>query len=203
MRSKRFKVFEKLVANLPRPLRIIDVGGTVGFWEQRGWAGRNDYEITLVNLSESETRYDNIRSRVGDATHLKEYSDRSFHVAFSNSVIEHLFTLEHQKAMAVEVRRVAQAYWVQTPNYWFPLEPHFHVPAWQWLPEGFRVALLRRMRCGRRGPYPDRETALEAVREIRLMTRRELAEVFPEARLWPERVAGLVKSWVAYGGFPD
>jgi hypothetical protein len=200
LREGRFRLFERFVAPLPRPLRIVDVGGTNEFWERRGWAGRGDVEITLVNLQAVEARHPNIISTIGDATELSELADDSFDVAFSNSVIEHLFTFENQARMAAEVRRVAErAYWVQTPNYWFPMEPHFLVPGWQWLPEGARVAILRRTGIPWSVGSPDPEHVREFVAEHRLMRRRELAVLFPDARIVAERFGGLVKSWTAVG----
>lgn len=201
MRSRRFARFEALTAGLPRPLRILDVGGTSAFWEQRGWAGREDVQITLVNLDAEPPRHANITSRAGDATDLSWCPDHGFDVAFSNSVIEHLFTYENQQAMAREVRRVAPSFWVQTPNFWFPVEPHFHVVGWHWMPERVRVELLRRRRCGWRGPTPDLERAREFVREVQLLTRAELAKMFPSATIVPERMFGLVKSWIVTSGF--
>ena len=203
MRSKRFRKFESLTESQPRPFRIIDVGGTISFWENRGWADREDVYITLVNLDKSDSPYGNIDSRIGDATNLEEFENGSFDVAFSNSVIEHLYTFENQVAMAKEVQRVARAYFIQTPNYWFPIEPHFQVAGWQWLPESVRVRILQHRRCGRRGPFPDIDEALESIREVRLMTRSELARIFPNATIWPERILGLVKSWTAFGGFRE
>jgi hypothetical protein len=201
MRERRFKLFESLAAGLPRPLRVLDVGGTNDFWAQRGWAGRDDVSITLVNLVEQEREHPNIHPAVGDATDLAEYDDGSFDIAFSNSVIEHLYTLEKQAAMAREITRVGRAYWVQTPNFWFPMEPHFLVPGWHWLPEEARVSLIRRRACGWRGPCPDLEVARETVREVRLMQRRELDGLFPGATIQAERFGGLTKSFVVYGGF--
>jgi hypothetical protein len=203
MRSRRMAMFERLIAALPKPVRIVDIGGTTLFWEQRGWAGRDDVDITTINLEAEPARHANIRSRKGDATNMSEFADRAFDVAFSNSVIEHLFTFENQRKMALEVARVAGAYWVQTPNYWFPIEPHFHVPGWQWMPEGWRVALLRRRRCGWRGPCPDLEQARAMVQEVRLVDGREMRELFPGARIWRERVGGLTKSFVAVKGFGE
>lgn len=200
MRMKRFAFFERLIAGLDRPLRILDVGGTVAFWEHRGWAERADCQITLLNLEAEDSPYPNIRSTAGSAFDMPEHPDHAFDVAFSNSVIEHLFTIDNQRRMAAEVRRVARGYWVQTPNFWFPIEPHFHVPGWQWMPAGVRVALLRRFKCGWRGPCPDKARATELVREVRLMTRRELREAFPDAHLYAERFKGFTKSWVAIGG---
>jgi hypothetical protein len=207
-RTRRFEAFAQLVDDLPRhpahPLRILDVGGRSAFWEQRGWAGRRDVHIVIVNLAgeleEHEAgrpAYDNIELHVGDATNLAEFADRSFDVVFSNSVIEHLETFDRQAAMAREVQRVAAQYWVQTPNYWFPIEPHFLTPAWHWLPVAARVALLQRRRWGWRGPCPDADEARELVCEVRLMRRSELRGLFPGGELRRERLGPLVKSFVA------
>ena len=103
--------------------------------------------------------------------------------------------------MASEVARVASGHWCQTPNFWFPIEPHFHIPGWQWLPRGIRIALLRRWKCGWRGPCPDEQRAGELVDEVRLMTRSELAQLFPESTIVAERFAGVVKSWIVHKGF--
>jgi hypothetical protein len=202
LRSKRFKLFDELCSSLPRPLTIIDFGGTVDFWVQRGWVGNSDVHITLVNLHEQPQSYPNVIPVVGDATNLHQFDSRSFDVAFSNSVIEHLFTFENQTAMGQEVQRVAKSYWVQTPNYWFPIEPHFHVPGWQWMPIWLRVEIIRRYSCGWRGRTPDPKEALKLVSEVSLMTKRQLRQIFPAANIIPERIFGLNKSWIAYGGFP-
>lgn len=200
-RSRRFAAFAALVDSLAaesdRRLRILDIGGTNSFWEQRGWTKREDVEIVLVNLTAESARHDNVDPRAGDATNLSEFLDGSFDIVFSNSVIEHLSTLGRQAAMAVEVRRLAPVYWVQTPNFWFPVEPHFLTPAWHWLPVWVRIALLRRRRWGWRGPCPDPELASQQVREVRLMRGSELRRLFPEATLEEERVGPFVKSFVA------
>jgi len=203
MRERRFELFEQLTGSLPRPLRILDVGGTNDFWEKRGWTDRDDISITLVNLKEQPKKHSNIHPALGDATNLADHADGSFDVAFSNSVIEHLFTFESQAAMAAQVQRVGRAFWVQTPNFWFPMEPHFLVPAWHWLPERVRIEVIRRRACGWRGPCPDAQHARETVREVRLMRRRELARLFPGATIEIERFAGLAKSFVVHGGFSE
>jgi Methyltransferase domain len=201
LRARRFARFERAMASLPRPLRIVDIGGTTEFWRQRAWAGRKDVHITLVNLRPSEQEFDNVVPTVGNATAL-DFGDREFDVAFSNSVIEHLFTWDAQQSMADEVRRVAVAYWIQTPNYWFPMEPHFLTPGWQWLPERTRISILQRRPVGQMGRCHEYSEAAERVREVRLMRRGELLRLFPEATLVAERIGGLVKSWTAVGNLP-
>jgi hypothetical protein len=201
MRTQRFARFEALIADLPKPVSILDVGGTVPFWEQRGWAGRSDAHITLVNIKpRGATGHDNISAVTGNATDLADIADGQYDVAFSNSVIEHLYTREAQAAMAREVQRVARAYWVQTPNFWFPMEPHFLVPGWQFLPRRLRVEIIHRRECGWRGPYPDIEEARRVIDEVKLLGRRDLARMFPGATIMREKFSGLTKSFVVHRG---
>ena len=203
MRARRFEIFAALAGGFGSPIRILDVGGLEAFWKTAGWANREDVQITLLNLTEERTESFNITSVAGDATDLSHIADEAYDIAFSNSVIEHLFTYRNQHAMAYEIRRVARAHWVQTPNYWFPFEPHFHAIGWQWLPRSVRVGLVRRMRCGQRGPCADREQAAKLVDEVRLMTKGEMRACFPGSMIWEEKLGGLTKSLVAYGGFPE
>lgn len=202
-RNRRFAVFAKLVNKLERPIEILDVGGTTEYWVQRGWHGLDGIRITVVNLNVAESIDGNVRTICGNALDLSEFADKSFDIAYSNSVIEHLSSVENQKLMASEMQRVANCFWVQTPNYWFPIEPHFHVLGWQWMPRKCRVSLLMKRRCGWRGPVADRRQAEGLVDEVRLITAGELKSLFPAAKLWRERFIGLTKSIVAYGGFPD
>jgi hypothetical protein len=202
MRVRRFAQFERAAATLARPLHVVDLGGTTDYWEYRGWGGRDDVTITLVNLEPNEQRYENIVPTIGDACDLSAYGDRSVDLVFSNSMIEHLFTAERQRTMAGEVRRVSRAYWIQTPNYWFPVEPHFLRIGWQWRPVTLRVRALQRGQVGQIGHCPDPAVAEHHVREVRLLRGDELAQMFPDSTLVPERLAGLVKSWTAVKGMP-
>lgn len=105
LRSRRFSHFEGLATKIStRPLRIVDIGGTNAFWENRGWAGRTDVEITTINLTAEPKRHANITPVSGEATNLSGIRDGEYDIAFSNSVIEHLFTYENQAAMAREVQ---------------------------------------------------------------------------------------------------
>lgn len=50
-------------------------------------------------------------------------------MVFSNSVIEHAGNYEKQKRMAAEMQRAGVHYYLQTPNKWFFMEPHFSLIA--------------------------------------------------------------------------
>jgi hypothetical protein len=202
MRARRFVHFQERVGALARPIRILDLGGTRTYWERRGWARSGDAHITCLNPVAEKKVHENIEPVEGDATDLSRYDDDAFDIAFSTSVVEHLFTYESQRKMAEEMIRIGRAYWCQTTNYWLPMDPHFHFIGWQWLPLDLRVAILRRRNCGFRSRTPDPEKARERVREVRLLDHRELPQLFPGDELLAERFAGPVKSWAIFGVLP-
>ena len=79
---------------MQKPVTILDVGGKINFWENRGLAGNNDYKITIVNIEKEKFIYSNIETKMGDATDLSPFKDKSFDIAHSNSVIKHLYNFE-------------------------------------------------------------------------------------------------------------
>lgn len=200
MRARRFARFLALVDRLVAAqghVDIVDLGGTNAFWESAGFAGRRDVRIVAINYSsQHEQRHENIVALHADVTAVPA-DDRVFDVVFSNSTIEHLYTFSAQQAMAREVLRLAPRHFVQTPNFWFPVEPHFLAPGWQYLPERLRAEIVMRRKVGHRGPRPVLGDALRAVEEVRMLTARELRHLFPGSELVAERMGPLVKSWTA------
>lgn len=141
-RLKRIQRFLNVVKP-PKGARIIDLGGSVYMWDLID----GDFDITIVNLpgtlSESEKTSD-YQIIEADATDLSEvFEDKSFDIVFSNSVIEHVGDEEQQSAFAAEVRRLADAYWIQTPSVLSPVEVHTGVPFYWRLPQAIRHRLLR------------------------------------------------------------
>jgi hypothetical protein len=202
MRDRRFQGFLGLVDRMPaKPVRVLDVGGTTKFWENRGYAGRADITVTTANTFSEERSHENLIPAVADATRLAEsFEPGSFDIVFSNSTIEHLFTYDAQKKMADGIRALADVYYVQTPNFWFPIEPHFLAPAWHWTPKSIRVEILRRTKVGHRGKSPDADAAWTAIEEIRLLSARQLHGLFPDSEIVRERIGPLTKSLIAVRG---
>lgn len=156
--------------------RILDVGcGALGL---RGLAPELD--VTGVDLVD-RPGYPGPFVRA-DATRRLPFPDGAFDLAYSSSVVEHLPPAA-RPAFAAELRRVARGWWVQTPAWSFPVEPHALLPAAQWLPVALRRAYWRLGAAG-------------AWEEIDLLRRRELAALFPGPVI-AERAAGLVKAWIA------
>ncbi len=200
-RQRRFARFRQLVDALPRPVRILDVGGTTVFWERLGYAGDREIEVVLVNLVEQSSSYANITATVGDAADLSAFADDAFDIVVSNSVLEHLPTPELQARMASEVRRVGRRVYLQTPNRYFPLEPHFLFPFFGILPIRIRAFLLQHLDLGWHKRVPDRAAAVRDVRSIRLLTGSEMRRLFPDARFENERFLAVTKSFIVLDGW--
>jgi len=191
---------QQFIEMLPpgKKTHILDVGGTIDFWDANWNEMPDNVSLTIVNLSPERVRDGlPIRSMTGDARCLSEFGDGYFDYCFSNSVIEHVGTLADQRAMAKEVRRVAIGYFVQTPYRYFPVEPHFHVPLWAQMPLWLRTALHQSADLGWMPAQPDYLNAREEVEQIRLLSIREMRLLFPDAELRMERIGGLVKSIMA------
>jgi Methyltransferase domain len=207
LRNERLKLLNSLLSTLPKPIRILDVGGRSAFWVGTGLldAAGSDVEITLINTSQIELGevypHPGLIYSVGDARDMREFQTKSFDVVFSNSVIEHVGNYADQALMAQEVQRLGKRYFIQTPNFYFPIEPHFVFPAFHWLPIASRVWLVTHFPLGWYGKFDSSSRAREEVESIRLLTQRNFVQLFPGARLFNERFLGMTKSFVVYGGW--
>lgn len=201
LRRKRFVFFQTLIRQIPPPIRILDVGGTQRFWDLMKFTASEQVQITLLNTAPLEVSRLHMEGRVADARDMSQFADHEFDVVFSNSVIEHVGSVDDQRTVADEIRRVGKRYFVQTPNRGFPIEPHFVFPFFQFLPVSWRAKLLQKFNLGWIARVPEYENAKLVVRSIRLLNRRDLEQLFPEAEIYEERLMGLTKSFVAYFGW--
>lgn len=199
LRRRRLRLFLDLIQDLPKPVQVLDVGGTQSSWEMVADESiLQSLQITLLNISDSPVSHPNFSSVLGDARDMSEFSDHQFEVVFSNSTIEHLGTLEDQRRAAREMMRVAPRFYVQTPNRYFPIEPHFVFPFFQFLPRRMQVLLVRNFQLGWIKRIPDQSAAEKEVASIRLLTLAELQRIFPGGKIWREKYLGLTKSFVVY-----
>lgn len=200
VRRQRFEIFRRMLARETKPASVLDVGGRQEFWEAMGYPrpGDHGFEVVLLNSETVTVNGEGFRVVLGDGRSMGQFHDGQFEIVVSNSTIEHAGSWEDQKRMAEEIQRVGKRYFVQTPNKFFPVEPHFLVPCFQFMPLGLRAWLIRHFELGWYEKAMDRTTATEIAASIRLLNLREVQTLFPEAVVFKERIAGLVKSFVAY-----
>lgn len=189
--------FKACLESLPKPIRILDVGGYEAFWVNAGFDKREDVEITILNLDLTEVSHKNFTSVVGNGCEMPEFEEDSFDIAFSNSVIEHVYTYESQQKMAKELVRVGKYHYVQTPNKHFAIEPHYLLPFFQYFPGSLKYQILTKTPLSRMHRW-EPEFARQYINEIRLISLREFRQLFPSSQVWHEKILGLSKSFVAH-----
>ncbi len=206
-RKKRAEKVKSIIQGLKRdnaPVRVLDIGGTEVYWRalDYDWLRENKVEITLLNVSIevskiSKDNEDIFTAVVGDGCAL-EYPDAEFDLCFSNSVIEHVGDFAQMCNFAKETKRVARSYYCQTPNFWFPIEPHFLFFGFHFLPEPVRVSLLRRFSLGFHARERDVLDAWRVVQSARLIDLTAFSALFDDARIERERFLFLfTKSMIA------
>lgn len=192
LRRHRFAALCRIFPDLAE-MRIIDLGGRPSMWEQMPTRPRH---VLCVNLEPHEPVGNWVSTVTGDVCDPGFVGELgTFDLAYSNSTIEHVGGHRQRVQFAEAVRSLAPRYWVQTPNRYFPIEPHVVFPGFQFLPTRVKVAVARRWPLSPLGTHGD---LLEEVLGIELVSLTDLRFYFPDAAIWKERVAGATKSLTAY-----
>lgn len=183
-----------LLARFPdfTDMHVVDLGGHPRFWQA---STVRPARVTIVaiepgELVEPEPWMSLVNADACDTGAVPG----SYDLVFSNSVIEHVGGPRYRRGFAETVHALAPHHWVQTPYRYFPLEPHFLLPGFQFLPPAAKVAISTRSPLGA-GRH--RADPVAYVMDHELLTITEMRSLFPGSDVVPERWAGLKKSLVA------
>jgi hypothetical protein len=97
------------------------------------------------------------------------FADKSFDIAVSNAVLEHVGSVAHQALLVRELQRVAHTVFISVPNRFFPVEHHTAIPLLHFFDAPFRLAC----RWLKKGEWTEEKNLI-------VMTRRKLAALAPE-----------------------
>lgn len=180
-----------------KSMRILDLGGSVHFWFESGLIQHVD-TVTIYNISNSEVDIANqssskISFRIYDGLRLPE-KDNAFDLVLSNSVLEHI-PLGTRSQVAREIMRVGKHGFIQTPAYEFPIEPHFVFPAIHWLPKSIGRLLVRVTPWALLAKVTPKSQDAYFF-EVNLLSKTDVARLFPEKAISAERFVGLPKAWL-------
>lgn len=205
-RKRRVKNFCDLIEkvfNRKGSVKILDIGGTVQYWKiiDEEFLDRNKVQITLLNLPESQAfeavgRFDFL---TGDATDdiWSQLNQQDFDLIHSNSVIEHVGDWAQMRKFASNIKKFHGGYFVQTPNFWFPVEPHCLTLFFHWLPKPLRVWLVTRFSLGHWPKGANTDEAVEIVESARLLSKAMYQALFDDALIKKEKILFLTKSFMA------
>lgn len=201
MRRRRWRLLLRRVPGLAE-LRVVDLGGTAVWWSRAPVTPRH---VTVVNLHEAGEDAPGVTAIEGDALSADELlRGENFDLVFSNSLIEHLGGHGPRRRLAEVVASLAPSYVIQTPYRYFPVEPHWMFPGFQFLPVSARSYLAPRWPLGHTYRWESDASANE-VMSTELLSASEMRQYFPDAEIVWERIAGVPKSMTAikYSGSPD
>jgi hypothetical protein len=192
----REKRLETLLERFPdlEQMSVLDLGGTAGAWRL---ASCRPARLVLLNVDEPGV-VDGAESVIGDACDPPDRVRREqFDLVFSNSLVEHLGGHWRRERFAEVVRTLGEHYWVQTPYRYFPLEPHYVGPFFQFVPLAVRGQLIANWPIGSLATAKDPKVCLSLAQGTELLTRTEMRGYFPDSVLLSERMLGMAKSLIA------
>ncbi len=190
-RQQRNEEFKRSFPDLA-DMRVLDLGGTAVSWRV---LGLRPGSVTIVNLGHAEGPYEPWMEIVSADACNGGFG--KYDLVFSNSLMEHLGGHARRQQFADVVQESAPAWWVQTPYRYFPIEPHWVFPGFQFLPFRARVMICQHWNTLHESARKDRAEAAAIVSSIELISATEMREYFPTSKIWYERIAGLPKSLVA------
>ncbi len=190
-RKKRMDKFQKNF-KVNDETKILDLGG--------GWFNwsfiHQQPKVIFVNIIKPKENEKKLNWIIADGCYLP-FKNQAFDIVYSNSVIEHLANYENQQLFASECIRVGKRFYVQTPNKWFPVEPHLIALFIHWFPKGLQLRLIPYLSVWGWIAHPSKNRCEILLSEVRLLTEKEMIQLFPEGSLWREKFLGLTKSLIA------
>ncbi|HET6453337.1 MAG TPA: class I SAM-dependent methyltransferase [Armatimonadota bacterium] len=135
--------------------------------------------------------YPGVRFVCGDGRRLP-FLDKSFDIAVSNAVLEHVGNTADQASFVREMCRVAHKVFITTPNRHFPVELHSRLPFVQYMPRPIRNWMLAR--AGRQYMIPLWGESFN------LLSKRQFRALFPSdvrVRIIGQRVTLLAETLIA------
>ena len=205
VRAKRVKYLVSLVEKIidvegVSEVNICDLGGTNRYWRGFPFDSFSDvkFKITLINIEEKKFAEPldipnvTLVSKIGDACNMTDTADGQYHLSHSNSVIEHVGNWSQIKKFAAESKRIGKYHFIQTPNFWFPIEPHYVLPVIQFMPRPWHTRMVEFFK------KKDFDKATAKFDDARMLSKRELKFLFAESKFIKEKFILLNKSFIAH-----
>jgi hypothetical protein len=176
----------------PESASILNVGTTgsrVGFWQQLEHWYPHPERITGGGLhfdavEDYHGSFPRVTPIVFDGCALP-FSDKSFDIVYSNAVLEHLPGRIAVERFCSEVQRVGKNWFISTPNFWYPIEPHYHLPFVQFLSQEKQRRLA--------GSFGKPTYA-----HLQLLSRSDMRRLFPTSKVVGCRVTFYPETLIAY-----
>lgn len=194
-RARRAELLLQTFPNLGQ-MRVLDLGGVAAMWQAMPVTPG---EVVLMNDHDYPVPDGNVFKAIrGDACDPPaSMRGEHFDLVFSNSVIEHVGGHYRRERFAETIHELSPRHWIQTPNRYFPVEPHWLFPGFQFLSTSQKASVTRIWPGQMKRASGERTKRMAWALSIELLTKSELAFYFPTSEIVTERLCGLPKSFVA------
>lgn len=194
----RRKMFEDVMREMvcDSRMRVLDVGVTTGDREDCNFFERwyaYPQNITAVGLEDCrflEQSYPGLKFVQADGRKLP-FADKSFDLAVSFAVVEHVGSRAEQAEFIRELCRVSRRVCLTTPNRWHPIDFHTVLPLIHWLPA--KVARMIWRALG--------HEFFSKEENLNLLSERQLLSLVPKdrrARVTKYRFLGAVSNFMLW-----
>lgn len=186
-RQRKYSLFMEKLKPRSNDL-ILDLGGSDGSYlvSYYPWPGNitlMDIEIPRLSKSSSTKKI------CGNALTLP-FDNNSFDIVWCNALIEHVGDFRYQRILANEIQRVGKSFFVTTPWKGFPIELHYQLPLYQFVPKRIQKLISRNFSVGwyKKGEWED----------IYLLWLHQMKTLFPKATVIKHRVSFWPETLIAY-----
>lgn len=128
--------------------QILDVGFTdddpypgINFLERNYPYQRNITALGIEEAPKFKKNFPEVKVVMYDGE-VFPFADKTFDIAWSNAVIEHVGGYDKQVLFLSELLRTSKNIFITTPNRWFPIEVHTRLPFLHYLPKNIFDKLL-------------------------------------------------------------
>jgi hypothetical protein len=121
-RERRASLFFKTIAWLPRPARVIDLGGTAALWREWGLREGDGLSITLLNREAPQNDHGDrpgvpfISELAGEAADLGPLELRRYDLIFSSALLERLPEAGGRARLCQSIQASGRPYFIQVLN---------------------------------------------------------------------------------------
>jgi hypothetical protein len=198
--SARKKIYNFFISQFPSNpnIKILDLGVTsdvdvtANYLEQFYPYLNNITCAGVQDCSKLSIQFPGVTTVKLDYGKSLPFLDNEFDIVYSNAVIEHVGSITNQLFFLSEALRVSRSFFICTPNRWFPVEHHTHIPLLHYLPK----STFRRFLSFTGDSFFSLEDNLN------LCSQNDLLNLFPTdinpqiKKIW---TLGFVSNLIAYG----
>lgn len=187
-RQRKYNIFMEKIQPKPNDL-VLDLGGSDGAYLLSYYPWPENIILFDIDFSRCSKSTGKGTPICGNALSTP-FNDGTFDIVWCNALIEHVGDFYSQQILAKEIHRIGRRYFVTTPWKGFPVELHFQLPLYQFVPKNIQKFMSKKFAIGwyKKGEWES----------INLLWHYQMRALFPDATVVKHRVSLWPETIIAY-----